>query len=216
MATSAILQRPTPTSKSAPSDSAITNERQTELNHPAAAMRKHLPEERSSVTHKFIVGGFKGYITVGLYANGDPGEIFITMAKEGSTLSGFISSFAKAVSIGLQYGVPLTLYCEKFARTRFEPAGWTGNPDIGYASSVMDYIFRWLERRFIGKSNQMHAEQPSPVVESATRIPDADRFDTTQLIRPTDTPPCKICGALMQRNGSCHICTNCGHTSGCS
>src|SRR5258707_2848199 len=101
-----------------------------------------------SVTHKFNVGGHEGYIIVGLYPNGEPGEIFIKMAKEGSTVSGLMDSFALAVSISLQHGVPLKLFCEKFAHTRFEPSGWSGNPEIRQASSVMDYIFRWLQLRF--------------------------------------------------------------------
>ncbi len=111
---------------------------------PPKAVRHRLPEERLSITHKFAVGGHEGYLTVGLYKEGVPGEIFITMAKEGSTVSGLMDSFACAVSIGLQHGVPLKLLCEKFAHTRFEPSGWSGNQDIGYAKSIMDYVFRWL------------------------------------------------------------------------
>jgi ribonucleoside-diphosphate reductase alpha chain len=108
-----------------------------------------LPAERASVTHKFGLGGHEGYITVGLYPNGSPGEIFIRMAKEGSTVSGLMDSFATAISISLQHGVPLRVLCEKFAHTRFEPSGWTGNPEIGYAKSIMDYIFRWIQMRFL-------------------------------------------------------------------
>ena len=118
---------------------------------PPRAVRSHLPDERVSITHKFSVGGHEGYITVGLYPDHQPGEIFITMAKEGSTVSGLISSFAQALSIALQHGVPLKLFCDKFSHTRFEPSGWTGNPEIGQASSVMDYIFRWLRLRFCGR-----------------------------------------------------------------
>ena len=105
--------------------------------------------ERASVTHKFALAGHEGYITVGLYPNGSPGEIFIRMAKEGSTVSGLMDSFATAISISLQHGVPLRVLCEKFAHTRFEPSGWTGNPEIGYAKSIMDYIFRWIQMRFL-------------------------------------------------------------------
>ena len=118
-------------------------------------MRHKLQEERASITHKFKVGDHEGYITVGLYPNGEPGELFITMAKEGSTVSGLMDSFALAVSIALQHGVPLKLFCEKFAHTRFEPSGWSGNPDIGYAKSIMDYIFRWLQLRFLTGQQQM-------------------------------------------------------------
>jgi ribonucleoside-diphosphate reductase alpha chain len=116
---------------------------------PPKAMRHRLPAERASLTHKFKVGNHEGYITAGLFPDGSPGEIFITMAKEGSTVSGVMDCFATAISIALQHGVPLKLLCEKFKHTRFEPSGWTGNPDINYASSMMDYIFRWLELRFI-------------------------------------------------------------------
>jgi len=116
---------------------------------PPRAVRHRLPGERASVTHKFGLSGHEGYITVGLYPNGSPGEIFIRMAKEGSTVSGLMDSFATAISISLQHGVPLRVLCEKFAHTRFEPSGWTGNPEIGYAKSIMDYIFRWIQLRFL-------------------------------------------------------------------
>jgi ribonucleoside-diphosphate reductase alpha chain len=116
---------------------------------PPRAVRHRLPEERASVTHKFSLSGHEGYITVGLYPNGQPGEIFIRMAKEGSTISGLMDSFATAISIALQHGVPMKVLVEKFAHTRFEPSGWTGNEQIGYAKSIMDYIFRWLQLRFL-------------------------------------------------------------------
>src|SRR3989441_168127 len=133
-----------------------------DLNGPPRAVRHKLPEERMSVTHKFNIGGHEGYITVGLYPDGSPGEIFITMAKEGSTVSGLMDSFALAVSIALQHGVPLKLFCEKFAHTRFEPSGWSGNPDIGYAKSIMDYIFRWLQMRFLTGQQQILFENFRP------------------------------------------------------
>ena len=126
-----------------------------DLNAPPRAVRHRLPDERASITHKFDVGGHEGYIIVGLYPDGEPGEIFITMAKEGSTVSGLMDSFACAVSIALQHGVPLRLLCEKFAHTRFEPSGWSKMPDIGYAKSIMDYIFRWLQLRFLTGQQQM-------------------------------------------------------------
>ena len=112
-------------------------------------MRHRLQAERASLTHKFSIAGHEGYITVGLYPSGEPGEIFIKMAKEGSTVSGLMDSFATAISLSLQHGVPLKVLCEKFAHTRFEPSGWTGNEHIGYAKSIMDYIFRWLQLRFL-------------------------------------------------------------------
>jgi ribonucleoside-diphosphate reductase alpha chain len=132
------------------------------LNAPPRAVRHKLQEERASITHKFKVGDHEGYITVGLYPSGEPGELFITMAKEGSTVSGLMDSFALAVSIALQHGVPLKLFCEKFAHTRFEPSGWSGNPDIGYAKSIMDYIFRWLQMRFLTGQQQMLFENFRP------------------------------------------------------
>ncbi len=114
-----------------------------------AARRNKLQDERRSITHKFNIAGHEGYVTVGTYPSGQPGEIFITMAKEGSTVSGLMDSFALAISLALQHGVPLKLLCEKFEHTRFEPSGWSQNPSIGYAKSIMDYIFRWLELKFI-------------------------------------------------------------------
>jgi ribonucleoside-diphosphate reductase alpha chain len=128
---------------------ATMNSESADAKAPPRAVRHRLPAERASVTHKFALAGHEGYITVGLYPNGSPGEIFIRMAKEGSTVSGLMDSFATAVSLSLQHGVPLKVLCEKFAHTRFEPSGWTGNPEIGYAKSVMDYIFRWIQIRFL-------------------------------------------------------------------
>ncbi|MGB9072122.1 MAG: vitamin B12-dependent ribonucleotide reductase [Terriglobales bacterium] len=125
------------------------------LDAPPRSVRHRLKEERMAVTHKFNVGGHEGYITVGLYPDGEPGEIFIKMAKEGSTVSGLMDSFALAVSIALQHGVPLKLFCEKLAHTRFEPSGWSNNPDIGFAKSIMDYIFRWLQLRFLSGQQQL-------------------------------------------------------------
>jgi ribonucleoside-diphosphate reductase alpha chain len=112
-------------------------------------VRHRLQDERASITHKFSIAGHEGYITVGLYPNSQPGEIFIKMAKEGSTVSGLMDAFATSISLALQHGVPLKVLCEKFAHTRFEPSGWTGNEQIGYAKSLMDYIFRWLNLRFL-------------------------------------------------------------------
>jgi ribonucleoside-diphosphate reductase alpha chain len=120
-----------------------------DLNGPPRAVRHRLQDERASITHKFSIAGHEGYVTVGLYPNGQVGEIFIKMAKEGSTVSGLMDAIATSISIALQHGVPLKVLCEKFAHTRFEPSGWTGNEQIGYAKSLMDYIFRWLHLRFL-------------------------------------------------------------------
>ena len=177
-------------------------------------MRRKLPDERRSITHKFSIGGHEGYITVGMYDDGTPGEIFITMAKEGSTISGLMDSFATAVSFNLQYGVPLKFLVDKFAHVRFEPSGWTGNQQIPYAKSIMDYIFRWLGAKFLG---------PEYAVTRSGR--DARRCGRRSPIRsrscrsrrsPADAPLCAECGSIMTRNGSCYKCGNCGGTSGCS
>jgi ribonucleoside-diphosphate reductase alpha chain len=211
-----------------------------DLNAPPRAVRHKLQEERASITHKFKVGDHEGYITVGLYPNGEPGELFITMAKEGSTVSGLVDSFALAVSIALQHGVPLKLFCEKFAHTRFEPSGWSGNPDIGYAKSIMDYIFRWLQLRFLTGQQQMLFEnlrlRPAGALPSTEGVGDANgstpqlRTENRDLrtgsvhaadalssiVDLGDAPSCSFCGSIMTRNGSCYRCMSCGSTSGCS
>ena len=131
---------------------------------PSPAIRRHLPDERRALTHHFSIAGQEGYLTVGVYEDGLPGEIFITMAKQGSTISGLMDSFATAVSLALQYGVPLEVLCGKFTHTRFEPSGWSGNPKIGYAKSIVDYIFRWLELKFItGEQGELFRPVPDPV-----------------------------------------------------
>jgi ribonucleoside-diphosphate reductase alpha chain len=130
-------------------DASETAKNEQDLGAPPRAVRHRLQAERASITHKFSIAGHEGYITVGLYPNGQPGEIFIRMAKEGSTVSGLMDAFATSVSLALQHGVPLKVLCEKFAHTRFEPSGWTGNEQIGYAKSLMDYMFRWLNLRFL-------------------------------------------------------------------
>src|SRR6266436_2702940 len=165
------------------------------LNAPPRAVRHKLQEERASITHKFNVGGHEGYITVGLYPDGSPGELFITMAKEGSTVSGLMDSFALAVSIALQHGVPLKLFCEKFAHTRFEPSGWTNNPDIGFAKSIMDYIFRWLQLRFLTGQQGMLFENlrlrtpgAGPQPSGADEVTGSTAGPTTNDQRPRTGP----------------------------
>ena len=178
------------------------------------AVRRRLPDERHSLTHHFSVGGQEGYVTVGLYEDGLPGELFIRMAKEGSTVSGLMDSFATAVSLALQYGVPLRVLCDKFSHTRFEPSGWSGNPKIGYAKSLTDYLFRWLELRFLKGEQGLLFElpklaQPQREVTSVVE-------GLGQVVELGDAPPCQFCGSLMVRNGSCYRCMTCGSTSGCS
>jgi len=153
-----------------------------DLNAPPRAVRHRLPEERPSLTHKFGIAGHEGYITVGLYPNGQPGEIFIKMAKEGSTVSGLMDSFATATSLALQHGVPLKVLCEKFAHSRFEPSGWTGNEHIGYAKSIMDYIFRWLQLRFLsGQQLSLFAGLAVPATSSEVVIPSEAERSGAQL-----------------------------------
>jgi len=155
---------------------------------PPRAVRHRLPGERASVTHKFAIAGHEGYITVGLYPNGSPGEIFIRMAKEGSTVSGLMDSFATAISISLQHGVPLRVLCEKFAHTRFEPSGWTGNPEIGYAKSIMDYIFRWIQIRFLsGTQLDLFAGMSHPAVPVEGTVTEPD--NTVSLAASAEVAP---------------------------
>ena len=183
-------------------------------------VRHKLPDERRAVTHKFSINGHEGYITVGLYDDGLPGEIFLTMAKEGSTISGLMDAFATAISLALQYGVPLKALVDKFSHMRFEPSGFTKNPEIPIAKSITDYIFRWLASRFLSNDEK----QAAGVV-----LRDAQADDTSAPARSadgtgvkftvdvgTDAPSCHECGAIMVRNGSCYKCNNCGSTSGCS
>ena len=177
-------------------------------------IRRKLPDERRSITHKFVIGNHEGYIHVGLYPDGTPGELFITMSKEGSTISGLMDSFATAVSLGLQYGVPLQSIVDKFSRTRFEPSGWSGHEDIGHASSVLDYIARWLELKFLTEGGQ--AARPSQDVGQVQQPQQPRAERATQAVIENDAPLCHECGTVMVRSGACHKCSNCGATSGCS
>ncbi len=176
-------------------------------------VRRKLPLERASITHKFSIGGHEGYLTVGLYEDGQPGELFISMAKEGSTISGLMDSFATAVSYGLQYGVPLKFFVDKFSHVRFEPSGWTGNPTVPYAKSIMDYIFRWLGVKFIGPEYGVSEAGDAPKLQITEPEPQ-QKLEFAPGI--SDAPTCAECGGLMTRNGSCYKCENCGGTSGCS
>lgn len=185
------------------------------------AARRHLPDERCSITHKFSVGGQEGYVTVGLFDDGLPGEIFIRIAKEGSTVSGLMDSFATAVSLALQYGVPLRVLCAKFRHMRFERSGWSGNPEIGFAKSLPDYLFRWMELRFLkGERRRLFEKSPARAVRSGTAPAEVTEHNTaralTDVVDFGDAPLCQFCGSLMVRSGSCYRCLECGSTSGCS
>jgi ribonucleoside-diphosphate reductase alpha chain len=205
---------------------------------PPPPQRVRLPDERKAITHKFSIAGHEGYLTVGLYPNGKPGEMFIAMAKEGSVVSGLMDSFATAVSIMLQYGVPLKVLINKFSHVRFEPSGVTSNPEIPLAKSVMDYIFRWLDLKFgdhepseevdeAGLKSQGEQEQYQQVVAEGLLAMEAAAGSSRARIQleetehqifrtQADSPPCPECGSVMVRNGSCYKCLNCAATSGCS
>jgi ribonucleoside-diphosphate reductase alpha chain len=180
--------------------------------------RRRLPVERQAITHKFSIGGHEGYLTVGMYADRSPGEIFITMAKEGSVISGLMDSFATTVSLALQYGVPLAVMVDKLSHTRFEPSGYTGNKELPFAKSIMDYLFRWLELKFLT------APSPEQGHEGAEVEPKLDAKVQPKVehrglffANSEDAPPCHSCGSgLMVRNGSCYKCLNCGSSNGCS
>jgi ribonucleoside-diphosphate reductase alpha chain len=208
---------------------------------PPIATRYKLPDERASFTHKFSIGGHEGYLTVGMYDDQSPGEIFVRMAKEGSVISGLMDSFATAISLALQHGVPLHVLIEKFKGTRFEPSGFTGNQEIPIATSIMDYLFRWLAIRFPSDGPSIYERHPAAkaaqldlpkipllskdfvpvlpgadVAKPAISVEVVDRTRDRAWVQETDAPPCHECGTLMVRNGACHKCPNCGSTSGCS
>ncbi len=208
---------------------------------PPMANRYKLPDERASFTHKFSIGGHEGYLTTGMYEDGSPGEIFVRMAKEGSVIAGLMDSFATSISLALQHGVPLTVLIDKFKGTRFEPSGFTGNQEIPIATSIMDYLFRWLSLRFPSEGASIVDRHPAaraaqldlPKIPLLSKdfisveikggtpaVPVVDMSAGAQKdrawVQETDAPPCHECGTLMVRNGACHKCPNCGSTSGCS
>ncbi len=204
-------------------------------------VRRKLPDERKAVTHKFSIAGHEGYITVGMYEDGSPGEIFLVMSKEGSTISGLMDTIATMASLALQYGVPLQTLVDKFAHTRFEPSGITSNPHIRFAKSIPDYLFRWLGMKFLPSgavpgdeaaseeengSSQIHetkgdsgstgkANTERPPMEPG-KVGGISEYEHQVFQLQADAPACADCGALMVRNGSCYKCLNCGSTLGCS
>jgi ribonucleoside-diphosphate reductase alpha chain len=204
---------------------------------PGRPFRARMPATRRSITHKFEVAGHEGYLTVGLYDDGKPGELFITMAKEGSTVGGIMDSFGTAISLCLQYGVPLGELVRKFSHSRFEPSGFTTNPDIPMAKSLVDYIFRWMDMTFpngrahlpefqAGAVAQPVARGPAaqspaapaaaPAAEGAKSVGADRRVDTAFKHFMDDAPVCDVCGAITVRNGACYRCYNCGNSMGCS
>ncbi|HEY2941067.1 MAG TPA: vitamin B12-dependent ribonucleotide reductase [Vicinamibacteria bacterium] len=186
----------------------------------ARPARRKLPDERRAITHKFSIAGHEGYITVGMYDDGKPGEIFLVMAKEGSTISGLMDAFATSISMSLQYGVPLETLVEKFSHVRFEPSGFTKNPEIPYAKSITDYIFRWLASKFLSAEHQeavgVQTVAGAAKTEAAPPAPSKSAASGSTYRSQADAPSCHYCGAIMTRNGSCYRCSNCGSTSGCS
>jgi len=224
--------QPVTTSKTGNTDEAAAPEGAESLTPSHKPFRHRMPLTRQSITHKFEVGGHQGYLTVGLYEDGTPGELFITMAKEGSTVGGIMDAFGTAISMCLQYGVPFSTLIDKFCHSRFEPSGFTKNPEIPYAKSLVDYIFRWLELTFPdGRNKTMRLLQPMPTstkpkseavfAAAATSSSEADtpsaagapaQFKDMQA----DAPPCDKCGAITVRNGACYRCFNCDNSMGCS
>ncbi len=199
-------------------------------------VRRKLGDERQAITHKFDIAGHEGYITVGLFEDGMPGEIFLVMAKEGSTISGFADAFAQAISYALQYGVPLASLVDKFSHVRFEPSGMTRNPDVRFAKSIVDYIFRWMASKFLSAEAQYNAGvnnrddamaatatvtetvTKSVSVETSVTVPAPARTKSqfAAIQNQEDAPPCSTCGSIMVRSGACYKCSNCGTTSGCA
>ena len=196
--------------------------------------RVKLPDERVARTHKFSIAGHEGYLTVGLYDDGAPGEIFLRMAKEGSTISGLMDTIATMTSIALQYGVPLKALVDKFSHTRFEPSGFTNNSEIPFAKSIADYVFRYLGARYLADEVPVTDEQETQAEAvglseseparaavaggsggpASLRTPGAE--STYSIVNQADAPSCSECGSITIRNGACYKCVNCGGTSGCS
>jgi ribonucleoside-diphosphate reductase alpha chain len=210
--------QPLNTSKSAPKvDAAL-------LASTATMARRRLPDERQSLTHKFKIGNVEGYLTVGMYEDGSPGELFILMSKEGSVIGGLMDSFATSVSLALQYGVPLEVLVDKFSHTRFEPSGFTGNPEIPIASSITDYVFRWMKLKFLKTEEETETASSKTTIEASSEktvaLPVASSSGSSARSmgyqNQADAPPCHSCGTIMVRNGACYKCSNCGSTSGCS
>ena len=220
--------------RSQPLSTSLDKKKEPEAVVQYSAMRHKLPDERKSITHKFDIGGHEGYLTVGLYEDGQPGELFVTMAKEGSTISGLMDAFATQTSYALQFGVPLKFMVDKFTHMRFEPSGFTKNPEIPIAKSIVDYIFRWMAAHFLPAQEAAEAGviMREPAVEtppSTTPDPKTGPGALKIIAAPqpangiqkiafinTDAPACADCGAITVRSGSCYKCLNCGATTGCS
>ena len=197
-------------------ESAVETRPVEDLNAPPVACRHRLQDERSALTHHFRFGGHEGYLTVGMYPNGQPGEVFIRMSKEGSTISGLMESFATLLSVSLQHGVPLQVVCEKLAHTRFEPSGWTGNEKMGYAKSIMDYIGRWMQYRFL-EGEQLALFTPTSPLNATTSIGSSKPAAAVAEPQFGDAPICPTCGSICRASGTCFVCESCSSSvGGCS
>ncbi len=217
---------------SLPSDAPVVLEN---AQSPPAYRRHRLPDERLAWTHKFTIGEHEGYMTIGEFADGKPGEVFVHISKEGSAVSGLMDAVGTLTSVALQSGVPLSTLVKKFAHMRFEPSGWTRSKEIPHADSILDYVFRWMGARYLNKeSTDVTAQQgrmamspdevkladestgPAPVMPTAAALPLLEDASGTGFQNQLDAPPCAECGSIMVRSGSCFRCMNCGATSGCS
>jgi ribonucleoside-diphosphate reductase alpha chain len=223
-----------------PNQPMSTDNKSLDRNGDNKPRRERLPDTRKSVTHKFRVGTHEVYATVGFYEDGRPGELFLNMAKEGSTLSGMADSYATAVSIMLQYGVPLKDIVRKYMYTRFEPSGWTGDSRVGLATSIVDAVVRWMGHQFLNNDEKLEIglvatggkETVTPITMINTEVVMTKESlanglsngvgESVQSMTPksmdnsSDAPACDTCGFLMIRNGTCYKCPNCGSTTGCS
>ncbi len=180
-------------------------------------VRKHLPAERSAINHKFNIGGHEGYLNVGLFEDGTPGEIFVTMSKAGSAIAGLVDAFSISISLGLQYGVPLEAMIEKFSHMGFEPSGFTTNPNINVAKSIVDYIFRWMEIKF-PKSDEtiiIDDERIETTETGKLMINIPNKTNTVKITPIISGDVCVECGGQLIQNGGCKACINCGVSGGC-
>jgi len=181
-------------------------------------LRIKLEQTHESITHTVDLNGHRFRIIAGKYADGSLGEIFVSMSKEGSTLSGIMNGLSRSVSLGLQYGVPLQAFVDQFVGMSFEPSGVTRTEDIMIAKSILDYIGRWLEKTFIldveDEDDEDYDELEDHIVETVKV--DQVSWEKEHSAKKLDGPPCIECGGLTYRQGSCYLCSTCGSTTGCS
>ncbi|MEK8022427.1 MAG: vitamin B12-dependent ribonucleotide reductase [Candidatus Hydrogenedentota bacterium] len=205
----------------APASASVAPEPQTK----PKPFRRRLPTERQALTHRFEIQGHEGYITVGMFEDGTPGEIFLKMSKEGSTISGLMDTIATLTSMALQYGVPLHALVKKFGHVRFEPSGFTTNPQIPMSKSIVDYTFRWLASRFLSEEDrhafgiigaQAPKQEKTTEAPAATAVMQQEESGKFAFYNQVDAPLCSVCGSITVRNASCYLCPTCGTSNGCS